>query len=95
MAQTRLIRIIAFAGAITLAAPPAHASDLNLTPPDEPAHNTPLRVDLPNCSRWTDDCVTCTRGQKDEAPVCANIGIACQPKAPRCLDGEKPRGEGK
>jgi hypothetical protein len=75
---------------IFAASSPAHASDLNLTPPPEPAQDRPLRVDLPNCNRWTDDCVTCTREKDGEAPVCANIGIACQPKALRCLDGERP-----
>jgi hypothetical protein len=33
--------------------------------------------------------VTCTREKDGEAPVCANIGIACQPKVLRCLDGEQ------
>jgi hypothetical protein len=68
----------------------AAASDLNLTPPQAPAPDHPARIDLPNCNRWTDDCVTCTREKDGEAPVCANIGIACQPKALRCLDGERP-----
>ena len=39
----------------------------------------------PNCARWTDECVSCTRGAKGEAAVCSNIGFACQPKAIRCL----------
>ena len=39
----------------------------------------------PNCGRWTDGCVNCSRDDKDEQPVCSNIGIACQPKAIRCL----------
>jgi hypothetical protein len=39
----------------------------------------------PNCSRWTDDCVNCTRDTTDQPPVCSNIGFACQPKAIRCL----------
>jgi hypothetical protein len=34
--------------------------------------------------------VTCTRTKKDEAPVCANIGIACQPKTVRCLGDNGP-----
>ena len=33
----------------------------------------------PNCSRWTDDCVNCSRGAAG-APICSNIGFACQPK---------------
>jgi len=42
----------------------------------------------PNCVRWTDECVNCTRGAKDEAPVCSNAGFACQPKAIRCLGAQ-------
>jgi len=47
----------------------------------------------PNCSRWTDECVNCSRGGADEAPVCSNIGFACQPKAVRCLSPAVPQGE--
>jgi hypothetical protein len=32
------------------------------------------------------------RGAAGEAPVCSNIGFACQPKAIRCLS-PTPRGE--
>ena len=39
----------------------------------------------PNCSRWTDGCVNCSRDGKDDEPVCSNPGIACQPKAIACL----------
>jgi hypothetical protein len=42
----------------------------------------------PNCARWTDECVSCTRGAKGESPVCSNIGFACQPKAIRCLGAQ-------
>lgn len=42
----------------------------------------------PNCARWTDDCVNCTRGAAGDAPVCSNIGFACQPKAIRCLGAQ-------
>jgi len=85
------MRAIALAATIAcVASLNAAASDLNLTPPPEPAQDRPLRIDLPNCSRWTDDCVTCTRETKDGAPVCANIGIACQPKAVHCLDDASP-----
>jgi hypothetical protein len=42
-----------------------------------------------NCARWTDECVNCARGATaGEAPVCSNIGFACQPKAIRCLTPE-------
>ena len=39
----------------------------------------------PNCGRWTDGCVNCSRDDKDDQPVCSNPGIACQPKAIACL----------
>jgi len=68
----------------------AAASGLDLTPPDKPAHDAPLRPDIPGCERWTDECVTCTRQQNDDAPVCSNIGIACQPKAIRCIGDATP-----
>jgi len=29
--------------------------------------------------------VNCSREDKDTPPVCSNIGVACQPKAIRCL----------
>ena len=42
----------------------------------------------PNCARWTDECVSCTRGANGEPAVCSNIGFACQPKAIRCLGAQ-------
>lgn len=39
----------------------------------------------PNCSRWTDGCVNCSRDDKGDQPVCSNPGIACQPKAIACV----------
>lgn len=45
----------------------------------------PVRQNQPNCNRWTDECVNCTRGADGAAPTCNNIGFACQPKAIRCL----------
>ena len=42
----------------------------------------------PNCARWTDECVSCTRGATGASPVCSNIGFACQPKAIRCLGAQ-------
>ena len=59
-----------------------------------PSRRAPEKVSMqkgpPNCSRWTDDCVNCTRSTDAEAPVCSNIGVACQPKAIRCLDPAAP-----
>jgi len=50
-----------------------------------PAGNVSMQKGPPNCSRWTDECVNCTRGADGEVPVCSNIGFACQPKAIRCV----------
>jgi len=58
-------------------------------PPRPPADNLSMQKGPPNCSRWTDGCVNCTRDVDGEAPVCSNIGVACQPKAIRCV-GTQP-----
>lgn len=62
----------------------AAAAELAIPPRIAPK-NVSVQTGPPNCSRWTDECVNCTRGAKGEAPVCSNIGFACQPKAVRCL----------
>jgi hypothetical protein len=56
-------------------------------PPAPPAGEPPSiqgygDVDT-NCQQWSDACRACGRGN-DGAPVCSNIGIACQPKAVQC-----------
>ena len=61
-----------------------HAAELDI-PLRQPANNVSMQKGLPNCSRWTDECVNCTRGADGGAPSCSNIGIACQPKAIRCV----------
>ena len=61
-------------------------------PPRPPADNFSMQKGPPNCSRWTDECVNCTRGTDGESPVCSNIGFACQPKAIRCI-GSEPSGK--
>ena len=35
------------------------------------------------CQVWTDSCRRCRRGEND-APICGNIGIACQPNTIVC-----------
>lgn len=47
-----------------------------------------------SCLAWTDSCRNCSRGTGG-APVCANIGIACQPKAIVCTEREKADKGGK
>ena len=66
-------------GAAELAIPP------RLVPRDLP-RGFSLQTGPPNYSRWTDECVNCVRGANGETPLCSNVGIACQPKAIRCLD---------
>ena len=83
---------IAVAMAAFLAAGDSFAADLEiaprLAPEDISVHKGP-----PNCSRWTDECVNCSRGAEGEAPVCSNIGFACQPKPVRCLSPAVPGGD--
>jgi hypothetical protein len=64
----------------------AAAAEIAIPPRSTPKEsNFSMQAGPPNCSRWTDDCVNCTRGAKNEPPVCSNIGFACQPKTIRCL----------
>jgi hypothetical protein len=78
-----LLTISAVAGTATLAA------EIEL-PPRKAPENVSMQKGPPNCSRWTDDCVNCARSSEGEAPLCSNIGVACQPKAIRCLSPEAP-----
>jgi hypothetical protein len=68
----------------------AAAAELAIPPRSTPKESRDISMQAgpPNCSRWTDDCVNCTRGAKDQPPVCSNIGFACQPKAIRCLSAQ-------
>ena len=61
------------------------AAELDIPARRPPSENVSMQKGPPNCARWTDACVNCTRGAEGEAPVCSNIGIACQPKAIRCV----------
>ena len=83
---------IAVATAAFLGAGASFAAELAIPPRSAPedisAHTGP-----PNCARWTDECVNCSRGTEGEAPVCSNIGFACQPKPVRCLDPAVPHSE--
>jgi hypothetical protein len=79
-----MVALIAMAG---LTGSSVRTAELEIPPP-QPAENFSIQKGPPNCSRWTDECVSCTRGAGDEAPVCSNIGVACQPKAIRCVSPE-------
>ena len=65
----------------------AAAAELPFPPRNAPKDrgNYSMQSGPPNCSSWTDGCVNCTRGARDEPATCSNIGIACQPKAIQCL----------
>ena len=62
----------------------ARAAEIEIPPRGTP-QNISIQKGPPNCSRWTDDCVNCSRDAEGEEPVCSNIGFACQPHAIRCL----------
>jgi len=84
-------RLILLAFAVALAAFGARAAELDIPPPGKPKELS-VHVNQPNCMRWTDECVNCTRGVDGKGPACSNIGFACQPKAIRCI-GDMPKNE--
>jgi hypothetical protein len=85
---------IVVATAAFLAAGASFAAELEV-PPRVAPKDISVHKGPPNCSRWTDECVNCSRAAEGEAPVCSNIGFACQPKPVRCLSpasqGETPK----
>ena len=73
---------------MTIAADAVVAAELAI-PSRKPPADFSMQKGPRNCARWTDECVNCARGATaGEAPVCSNIGFACQPKAIRCLTPE-------
>jgi hypothetical protein len=84
--------IIAIVVATLIAASASFAADIEI--PTRPAHeDVSVQKGPPNCSRWTDECVNCSRGAGGERSVCSNIGFACQPQAIRCLSPAVPHSE--
>ena len=79
--------MVALLAISSLTAAALRAAELEV-PPRQPAENVSIQKGPPNCSRWTDECVSCTRSADGEPPVCSNIGVACQPKAIRCVSPE-------
>ena len=75
-----VVALLALAGSTTIAL----AAEIEI-PPRRGHDNVSIQQGPSNCSRWTDGCVNCSRENKDDEPVCSNIGIACQPKAITCL----------
>jgi hypothetical protein len=88
----RTFHLIVTLAATLMAAPLTHAAEIDVPPPLKPKELS-VYVNQPNCTRWTDDCVNCARGPDGQAPVCSNIGLACQPKAIRCIGADVPQGE--
>jgi hypothetical protein len=84
--------ILLLASAALLAAGASFAADLKIAPRTAP-QEVSVHKGPPNCSRWTDECVNCSRGAEGDAPVCSNIGFACQPKAVRCRSPAVPHSE--
>lgn len=80
-----LMTVLALASIATT----AFAAEIEIPPLRKPKELS-VYVNQPNCLRWTDDCVNCTRGADGQAPTCSNIGFACQPKAIRCLGDAAP-----
>jgi hypothetical protein len=79
-----MVALLAMSG---LAGSSVRTAELDI-PPRRPAENVSMQKGPPNCSRWTDECVNCTRGTDGGTPICSNIGVACQPKAIRCVSPE-------
>src|ERR1700712_5313633 len=88
----RCLLILLVAPAALLATGASFAADLKIPPRTAP-EDISVHKGPPNCSRWTDECVNCSRYAEGEAPVCSNIGFACQPKPVRCLSQAVPQSE--
>jgi len=87
----RPLLILLLASAALLAAGATFAAELKIPPRTAP-EDISVHKGPPNCSRWTDECVNCSRSGDGE-PVCSNIGFACQPQAVRCLSPAIPHSE--
>lgn len=81
----RLSRLgLATAMTAALIAGAALAADMEIPPPPV-TKDISVQKGPPNCSRWTDDCVSCARDASGAAAVCSNTGFSCQPKTVRCV----------
>ena len=85
----RVVVEIVIATTALFASGAGFAADLELVP-RKPRQEISVHQGPPNCNRWTDQCVSCSRGSDGGAPVCSNIGFACQPQAVRCLSPTSP-----
>ena len=80
---------IAIITLVLLGSGAATAADLEIAP-HKATREISVQQGPPHCSRWTDQCVNCTRAAEGDAPICSNIGIACQPQAVRCISPIPP-----
>jgi hypothetical protein len=88
MQPNRLVASLALALTIVVGGCDTLAAAELAIPPPPALRDVSVQTGPPNCSRWTDECVSCTRGAKGEPAVCSNIGFACQPKVIRCLGAQ-------
>jgi len=91
MRHGRLI-VLVVAVAALFASAAADAAEIEIPPRRAPA-DVQVQQAPANCSRWTDECVNCARGAGGKPPACSNIGVACQPRAIRCLSPAVPQSE--
>ena len=84
--------VIAVAASFAWAGGAANAANIEVPPRRAPG-DLQVQQGPANCSRWTDQCVNCSRGAEGASPVCSNIGFACQPQSVRCLSPAIPPGE--
>jgi len=77
---------------VMIATAGVRSAEIDIPPPGKPKELS-VYVNQPNCLRWTDDCVNCSRGEDGKAPTCSNIGFACQAKAIRCIGADIPQSE--
>jgi hypothetical protein len=89
MRFSHLTIVVAAATFLTVGA--SFAAEIEIPPRTAPV-DLSVHQGPPNCSRWTDQCVNCSRAAEGDAAVCSNIGFACQPQAVRCLS-PMPRSE--
>ena len=84
-----LVLLVGQAAAADLPGPPDLPAPPAAPPPAAPASIQGFGDREPGCQEWSDSCRTCSRGT-DGAPMCSNVGIACQPQEIRCARQKEP-----
>jgi hypothetical protein len=92
----RRLSIIAVALALSVAGVLAQTQDPSPAPAPSPSPATSPEPSIhgygdrdKTCLAWTDTCRHCERGDNN-AIVCSNIGIACQPAEVTCTRRNEP-----